>query len=105
MCCGAIYWSGIPRVVYGCSAEELGAITYGSLVIPSHHILGLGRRYVEVIGPVLEPKPWPFTVVVGVNRPDVTVGLDLVLKGRSELMLREILSEVRQGYIVSKERR
>ena len=56
MCCGAVYWSGIPRVVYGCSAEELGAITHGSLVIPSCHILGLGRRYVEVIGPVLEAE-------------------------------------------------
>ncbi|MBM63371.1 MAG: hypothetical protein CL484_10525 [Acidobacteria bacterium] len=32
-----------------------GAITHRRLEIPSRHILGLGRRYVEVIGPVLEP--------------------------------------------------
>jgi tRNA(Arg) A34 adenosine deaminase TadA len=56
MCCGAIYWSRIPRVVYGCSAVELGALVGGSLVIPSRQVFGSGRRPVEVVGPVLETE-------------------------------------------------
>jgi len=35
MCCGAIYWSRISRVVFGCSAIELGVVAGGSLVMPS----------------------------------------------------------------------
>ena len=27
MCCGAIYWAGIPRVVFGCAAETLYRLT------------------------------------------------------------------------------
>ncbi len=54
MCCGAVYWSRIPRVVFGCSAVALGAIAAGSLVTSSRELLGYGTRRVEVIGPVLE---------------------------------------------------
>ena len=32
MCSGAIYWSGISRVVYACSAKRLGEIAGGSLL-------------------------------------------------------------------------
>ena len=53
MCCGAIYWSRIPRVVYGCSAGELGEVAGGSLVVGSREVLDRGRRQVEVVGPVL----------------------------------------------------
>ncbi|MEE2637096.1 MAG: nucleoside deaminase [Acidobacteriota bacterium] len=53
MCCGAIYWSRIPRVVFGCSAASLGEITGGSLVVPSRTVFAHGRRGVEVVGPVL----------------------------------------------------
>ena len=56
MCCGAIYWSRIPRVVFGCSAGEFGALTGGSLVIPSGVVFGAGRRQVEVVGPLLETE-------------------------------------------------
>ncbi|HJN44614.1 MAG: tRNA-specific adenosine deaminase [Acidobacteria bacterium] len=56
MCCGAIYWSRIPRMVYGCSAVELGALVGGSLVIPSRQVLGGGKRPIEVVGPVLEAE-------------------------------------------------
>ena len=56
MCCGAIYWTHIPRVVYGCSATALSMLTHGSLVIPSRQLFGRGRRPVEVIGPVLEAE-------------------------------------------------
>ena len=56
MCCGAIYWSRIARVVFGCSAVALGALTLGSLVIPSREVFGAGTRQVEVIGPVIEAE-------------------------------------------------
>ncbi len=54
MCCGAVYWSRVPRVVFGCSAAALGAITGGSLVAPLRQLLAHGQRGVEVIGSVLE---------------------------------------------------
>ena len=56
MCCGAIYWAQIPRVVYGCSAVALSSLTHGSLVIPSRQLFSRGRRHVEVLGPVLEAE-------------------------------------------------
>lgn len=56
MCCGAIYWSRIPRVVFGCSSAALGLIAGGSLVVSSRSLLSHGKRAVEVIGPVLEDE-------------------------------------------------
>lgn len=56
MCAGAIYWCGIPEVVYGCPAEALGALTGGSLVIPCRRIFDLGKHAVRIIGPVLESE-------------------------------------------------
>ena len=56
MCCGAIYWAQIPRVVYGCLAVALSSLTHGSLVIPSRQLFSRGRRHVEVLGPVLEAE-------------------------------------------------
>jgi tRNA(Arg) A34 adenosine deaminase TadA len=53
MCAGAIYWAGIPNVVYGCPAETLGEMAGASFVIPCRHIFNFGIRAVEVIGPVL----------------------------------------------------
>jgi tRNA(Arg) A34 adenosine deaminase TadA len=54
MCAGAIYWAGISRVVYGCSAEKLGEMAGASFVIPCRHIFDFGKRHVSVIGPILE---------------------------------------------------
>ncbi len=56
MCCGAIYWSRISRVVFGCSAVELGVVAGGSLVMPSREVFDRGTRRVEVTGPVLETE-------------------------------------------------
>ena len=56
MCCGAIYWSRIKRVVFGCSAVTLGALVGGGLVMSSRYIFECGKRTVEVIGPVLEAE-------------------------------------------------
>ena len=53
MCCGAIYWSGVSRLVYGCPTEVLGEIAGGSFVVPSRELFSKGRRKIEVIGPVL----------------------------------------------------
>jgi tRNA(Arg) A34 adenosine deaminase TadA len=53
MCAGAIYWAGIPTVVYGCAAETLGEMAGASFVISCRHIFNFGTRAVEVIGPVL----------------------------------------------------
>ena len=53
MCCGAIYWSGVPTFVYGCPTETLGEIAGGSLVVPSRELLSRGKRVVDIIGPIL----------------------------------------------------
>ena len=53
MCCGAIYLSGISKLVYGCSAEILGEIAGGSFVVPSRELFSKGKRKIEVIGPIL----------------------------------------------------
>lgn len=56
MCAGAIYWSGIAAVVYGCSAAALGKITGGSLVVPCRDIFKKGQRSVAVCGPILQSE-------------------------------------------------
>jgi tRNA(adenine34) deaminase len=60
MCAGAIYWSRIGRVVYGCSAEELASVSGpGGFDIPIYDIYGLGRagtRILEVGGPLLSEE-------------------------------------------------
>ena len=44
MCTGAIFWAGIPTIVYGCSAESLGQIAGGSFVVPSRQLLAKATR-------------------------------------------------------------
>lgn len=56
MCCGAIYWAGIKRVVFGCSAAMLYRLTGGGLHTPAAEILSHGSRQVLVAGPVLEEE-------------------------------------------------
>ncbi len=56
MCTGAIFWTGIPAIVFGCAAETLGQIAGGSLVVPSREILGRGQRPTKVTGPILEAE-------------------------------------------------
>lgn len=58
MCAGAIYWSGISRVVYGLSEEDLASFTGGdpknpTLALPARKVLNSGQREIEVIGPLL----------------------------------------------------
>jgi tRNA(Arg) A34 adenosine deaminase TadA len=57
MCAGAIYWSGIGRVVYALSEAKLGEYTGADAENPTMHlsaraVLGAGQRVIEVEGPV-----------------------------------------------------
>ena len=59
MCCGAIYWARIDRVVYGVAARSLELITGGQFVIASAEIFGRLTPQIEVIGPLLEEEGLP----------------------------------------------
>ena len=65
MCCGAIYWASIRRVVYGCSHERLdelfremfpGSTDGGGLLMASRAIFARGAARTDVFGPFLEDK-------------------------------------------------
>jgi tRNA(Arg) A34 adenosine deaminase TadA len=58
MCSGAIYWAGIPRVVYGLPETALAEMTghdpnNPTLRLPAQVVLNAGGRPVAVIGPLL----------------------------------------------------
>ncbi len=55
MCAGAIYWSGISRVVYAIDAGRIAALLGmpRDLALNCRAVLAHGRRPVEVIGPAL----------------------------------------------------
>ena len=61
MCAGAIYWTGLRRVVYGLSEHQLKTITGNhpenpTLDLPCRVVFAAGQRQVEVIGPMLEDE-------------------------------------------------
>jgi tRNA(Arg) A34 adenosine deaminase TadA len=61
MCSGAIYWSGIGRVVYGLSTEALMAIVNdlagsGTLALSCREVFARGGRSLDVSGPHLEKQ-------------------------------------------------
>ena len=61
MCAGAIYWSGIGRLVYGQSESDLKALTGAhpenpTLDLPCREVFSAGQRVVEVVGPMLEAE-------------------------------------------------
>lgn len=65
MCCGAIYWAGIRRVVYGCSHQRLdelfremfpGSTESAGLLMPSRDIFARGGARTDVFGPFLDDK-------------------------------------------------
>lgn len=58
MCSGAIYWSGINRVVYAMTEPELAAITGAhqenpTMSLSSRAVLNSGQREIVVVGPAL----------------------------------------------------
>lgn len=56
MCTGAIYWSGIGRIVFACSVERLSDFVSDSLTVPCRDILMRGDHHVDVIGHILEDE-------------------------------------------------
>ena len=54
MCAGAIFWSGISRLVYGCSAEALEQIAGPSINLGCRKVFEHCCKSVEVIGPLEE---------------------------------------------------
>lgn len=56
MCTGAIFWAGVRKVVYGCSAEKLGELAGGSFVVPCRHLFAFGMAETAVVGPILEAE-------------------------------------------------
>lgn len=60
MCAGAIYWSQVGRVVYGCKAAELETLSGpGGFDVPIETLYGMaseGARKIDVLGPVLSDE-------------------------------------------------
>ena len=61
MCAGALYWSGIGRLIYALSEERLLKLTGNhpdnpTLSLPCREVFARGQRPIEVIGPVLEDE-------------------------------------------------
>ena len=53
MCTGAIFWSGIRRVVYSFPAIDLGALAGDKFCGPCRTLFDRAEQRTEVIGPVL----------------------------------------------------
>lgn len=70
MCAGAIYWSGVGRVVYGCSAAQLAELSGpGGFDIPVEQLYGMaaaGSRQLEVEGPYLAEESLAAHAAAGV---------------------------------------
>ena len=61
MCCGAIYWSGINRVVFAMSEAELNALTGDNpenptMSLDSRVVLNGGQRAITVVGPAISAE-------------------------------------------------
>jgi tRNA(Arg) A34 adenosine deaminase TadA len=61
MCSGAIYWSGISRVVFALSEESLLELTASNeenptMHLPCREVLSRGQRPIEILGPLLEDE-------------------------------------------------
>lgn len=61
MCAGAVYWTGIGRVVYALSEHKLLGLTGDhpenpTFSLPCREVFSRGQRQVEVVGPVLEDE-------------------------------------------------
>jgi tRNA(Arg) A34 adenosine deaminase TadA len=59
MCAGAVYWSGVSRLVFAIGAEAIYALTGHppeALRLGCREVLARGGRPVEVVGPLLEAE-------------------------------------------------
>ena len=59
MCAGAVFWSGVGRVVFALSSSRLYALTRDNpdrLLEGCADVLAKGTHRVEVIGPMIEEE-------------------------------------------------
>jgi tRNA(Arg) A34 adenosine deaminase TadA len=61
MCAGAIYWTGIGRVVYGLSEKQLRQLTGDhpdnpTMDMPCRAVFAAGQKAIEVVGPCLDDE-------------------------------------------------
>ncbi len=59
MCAGAIFWSGVGRLVYGLSGDrlhELSGFSPHMLVASARDVLLRAGRQVEIVGPIYEAE-------------------------------------------------
>ena len=61
MCAGAVYWTGIGRVVYALSEHTLLGLTGDhpenpTFSLPCREVFARGQRKVEVVGPLIEEE-------------------------------------------------
>jgi tRNA(Arg) A34 adenosine deaminase TadA len=61
MCAGAVYWSGIGRVVYALGEDELLALTGANdenptMALPCREVFAAGQRPIDVFGPCLRER-------------------------------------------------
>lgn len=56
MCVGAIYWSGVSKIVFGCSAEQLYNIVHIGFTLSSRDILKQSIGNIEIIDFSNEPR-------------------------------------------------
>jgi tRNA(Arg) A34 adenosine deaminase TadA len=59
MCAGAIFWSGVSRLVFGLSGDRLHELSGYSpqvLVASARDVLARTGRQVEIIGPIFEAE-------------------------------------------------
>jgi len=61
MCAGAVYWTGIGRVVYALSEHALLGLTGDhpenpTFSLPCREVFARGQRRVEVVGPLIEDE-------------------------------------------------
>lgn len=61
MCTGAVYWTGIGRIVYALSERRLLGLTGDNpenptFALPCREVIAHGQRHIEVHGPLLEDE-------------------------------------------------
>jgi tRNA(adenine34) deaminase len=59
MCAGAIFWSGVSRLVFGLSGDrlhEMSGFSPHMLIASARDVLARAGRQVEIIGPVFEQE-------------------------------------------------
>jgi tRNA(Arg) A34 adenosine deaminase TadA len=59
MCAGAIFWSGVSRLVFGLSGDrlhEMSGFSSQMLVASARDVLARAGRQVDIIGPIFEAE-------------------------------------------------